>query len=36
VFGSAATFGSVGKGSAPGQIPVEQLAQALEILHGAL
>ena len=36
VFGSAATFGSVGKGSAPGQIPVEQLAQALDILHDAL
>jgi len=36
VFGSAATFGSVGKGSAPGQIPVEQLGQALSILHSAL
>ena len=36
VFGSAATFGSVGKGSAPGQISVEQLAQALGILHDAI
>lgn len=35
VFGSAATFGMVGQGSAPGQLPVEQLAQVLEILHQA-
>ena len=33
VFGSAATFGMVGQGSAPGQIPADQLEQVLEILH---
>ena len=36
VFGSAATFGMVGQGSAPGQIPAYQLEQVLEILHRAL
>lgn len=36
VFGSAATFGMVGQGSAPGQIPADQLEQVLEILHRAL
>ncbi len=36
VFGSAMTFGAVGQVSAPGQIPVEQLNQALEIIHNAL
>lgn len=36
VFGSAMTFGAVGQVSAPGQIPVEQLATVLEILHNAL
>lgn len=30
VFGSALTFGTVGKASAPGQIPVKQLAEYLE------
>lgn len=35
-FGSAMTFGAVGQVSAPGQIPVEQLRQVLDILHGAL
>lgn len=35
-FGSAMTFGMVGQASAPGQIPVEQLNTALEILHQAL
>ena len=34
--GSAATFGMVGQGSAPGQIPADQLEQVLEILHRAL
>lgn len=34
-FGSAMTFGAVGKTSAPGQIPVEQLNTALKILHDA-
>lgn len=31
VFGSALTFGTVGKASAPGQIPVKQLAKYLEL-----
>ena len=32
-FGSCATFGTVGKASAPGQIPVAQLRAALAIVH---
>jgi 3-dehydroquinate dehydratase-1 len=36
VFGSALTFGAVGQTSAPGQIPVEELATTLNILHKAL
>lgn len=36
VFGSAMTFGTVGQASAPGQIPVEQLNLATEIIHSAL
>lgn len=36
VFGSSMTFGAVGAVSAPGQIPVEELTTALEILHKAL
>ena len=32
-FGSAMTFGAVGQVSAPGQIPVERLRNALQILH---
>ena len=36
VFGSALTFGSVGEVSAPGQIPVDQLATVLEIIHRSL
>ena len=36
VFGSALTFGAVGKTSAPGQIGVEDLRIALEILHKSL
>ena len=36
VFGSAMTFGAVGKVSAPGQIPVDQLNETLMILHNAL
>lgn len=35
-FGSAMTFGAVGQASAPGQIPVERLVQALEIFHDSL
>lgn len=33
VFGSAVTFGSVRKASAPGQIPADQLSLVLSILH---
>jgi 3-dehydroquinate dehydratase-1 len=36
LFGSAATFGSVDKISAPGQIPVEQLAALMNSLHSLL
>lgn len=36
VFGSSMTFGAVGQVSAPGQIPVEQLNAAMEIIHNAL
>lgn len=35
-FGSAITFGSVGKASAPGQLPSEELRQVLSILHHAM
>ena len=35
IFGSALTFGAVGPPSAPGQIPVEQLAQTLAIIHNS-
>ena len=35
-FGSAMTFGAAGQASAPGQIPVAQLKQVLDILHGAM
>lgn len=36
VFGSSMTFGAVGQVSAPGQIPVEQLNEVTQIIHGAL
>ena len=36
VFGSAMSFGMIGKASAPGQIPVERLQQVLDILHESL
>lgn len=35
-FGSDATFGMIGQASAPGQIPTDQLAAVLSILHQAL
>lgn len=35
-FGSALTFGSATKASAPGQIPVNELEQVLEIIHKSL
>lgn len=36
VFGSALTFGAVGKASAPGQMGAEDLKTVLTLLHGAL
>lgn len=33
VFGSSMTFGAVGNVSAPGQIPVQELQAAMDILH---
>jgi len=36
VFGSSMTFGAVGQVSAPGQIPVEKLSTALNILHESI
>ena len=36
VFGSALTFGAVGKASAPGQIGVHELKQVLDIIHKSL
>ena len=33
IFGSALTFGAVGKASAPGQVKVEELKEALRLLH---
>lgn len=35
-FGSAMTFGALGKASAPGQINVQELSQVLDILHKSL
>ena len=36
VFGSSMTFGAVGQVSAPGQIPVEKLQAAMDILHNGI
>ncbi len=36
LFGSSMTFGAVGQVSAPGQIPVEKLQAAMNILHDAI
>lgn len=36
VFGSACTFGSVGKASAPGQMDAEDLHTVLELIHRSL
>ncbi len=36
VFGSAMTFGAVGATSAPGQIPVDELRSALDIIHKSM
>ncbi|MDE7313031.1 MAG: type I 3-dehydroquinate dehydratase [Eubacterium sp.] len=35
-FGSAITFGSAGKASAPGQLPADELAQILSLIHRAM
>ncbi|MCR4745048.1 MAG: type I 3-dehydroquinate dehydratase, partial [Lachnospiraceae bacterium] len=35
-FGSAATFGAVGKVSAPGQMDAEGLDTVLNLIHGAM
>lgn len=35
-FGSALTFGSAAKASAPGQIPADQLKTVLEIIHSSI
>ena len=35
VFGSAATFGTAGRASAPGQLPAEKLAEMLDTLHAS-
>ncbi len=35
IFGSAITFGSAGKASAPGQIDVEELRKVLDIIHSS-
>ncbi len=32
-FGSAVTFGSIGQGSAPGQLPVNRLQEILDVIH---
>ena len=34
VFGSSLTFGSAGTASAPGQVEVQKLREALDIIHG--
>lgn len=36
VFGSAITFGSAGRASAPGQIAVEELREVLRLIHASL
>lgn len=36
IFGSAVTFGTVGKASAPGQVEAEALRNVLELLHKSL
>jgi len=36
VFGSAMTFGTAGRASAPGQVPAQKLEQVLRILHESM
>lgn len=33
IFGSALTFGTVGKASAPGQVPIEELREIMSLIH---
>ena len=33
IFGSAVTFASIGKSSAPGQIPIDEVRRVLEVIH---
>lgn len=33
IFGSCATFGTIGQSSAPGQIPADELARVLDVIH---
>lgn len=35
IFGSCATFGAIGQGSAPGQVSVQDLSQVLKVIHNA-
>ena len=36
VFGSALTFGAIGKASAPGQMDAADLKEVLEIIHKSI
>lgn len=36
LFGSSITFGAAKKASAPGQIPIEDLKNVLQVIHGSL
>ena len=36
IFGSAVTFAAVGKASAPGQLPIDELRQLLAVFHGSV
>lgn len=36
LYGSCATFGSVGQGSAPGQVSADALSQVLKVMHQAI
>jgi 3-dehydroquinate dehydratase-1 len=35
-FGSAMTFGTIGSTSAPGQIPVKELGDVLDVIHRSM
>jgi 3-dehydroquinate dehydratase-1 len=36
IFGSAMSFGMIGRASAPGQVEVDRLASVLNLIHGSL